>query len=278
VAKRHVEVVVLKQLASCLAMPMLVIGPEGDLLFFNESAEPVLGHRFDEIGEMSRDEWSALLRTTDDYGAPIKREERPMIAALERRVPVYNRFWLRGLDGERRKIEGTAFPLINLGGELLGVVGIFWDFKRIGGEAGEAGETQVSRDGRVRYAVETILTRRLSESLATPVFMVDAEGQLIHFNEAAGLILGRRYEDLATTTREELYTAFAPRDEDGSLIPPDRHPMAIARERRELAHRRMTIRDLSGTMRHVEVTAIPLVGQSGRMLGAFGIFWEIEAS
>ena len=126
-AQRHVEVVVLKQLASCLAMPMLVIGSDGDLLFFNESAEPILGHRFDEIGEMSQDEWAQLLVTSDEHGVPIKREDRPMIAALERRVPAYNRFWLRGLDGRRRRIEGTALPLINLGGELLGAVGIFWE-------------------------------------------------------------------------------------------------------------------------------------------------------
>jgi hypothetical protein len=40
----------------------------------------------------------------------------------------------------------------------------------------------------------------------------------------------------------------------------------------------MRIRDLSGRSRQVEVTAIPLVGQSGRLLGAFGVFWEIESS
>jgi PAS domain-containing protein len=275
VAQRHVEVIVLKQLASCLAMPMLVIGSKGDLLFFNEPAEPILGHRFDEIGEMGQDEWSGLLATSDDQGVPIKREDRPLIAALERRLPAHNRFWMRGLDGQRRKIEGTAIPLIDLRGELLGAVGIFWDFQSIGSEGGEG---QASREGRIRYGVETVLCRRFADALAMPVFMVDAEGQLIHFNEAAGRVLGRRFEDLAETTRSELYDAFAPCDEDGTPIAPERHPMSIARECRGLVHHRMWIRDLNGRSRRLEVTAIPLVGQSGRMLGAFGIFWENEVS
>jgi PAS domain S-box-containing protein len=275
VAGSHVEVIVLKQFASCLAMPMLVIGPEGDLLFFNEPAEAILGHRFDEIGEMGRDEWTSLMVTSDDQGVPIKHEERPMIAALERRVPINKKFWLRGLDGKRRKVEGTALPLIDLGGELLGVVGIFWDFQSVGGEGAEA---QVSRDGRIRYAVETVLCRRLAEALAMPVYLVDALGRLIYFNEAAGRILGRRFEDLSETTRDELYAVFAPSAEDGSPIAPDQHPMSIARERRELSHQDMWIRDLNGKSRHVEVTAIPLIGQSGRILGAFGIFWENQTA
>jgi PAS domain-containing protein len=257
-------------------MPMFVIGPDGDLLFFNEPAESILGHRFDEIGEMRRDDWSSLLVTSDDLGVPIKREDRPMIVALERQVPAHRSFWLRGLDGKRRKIEGTAIPLISLSGEMLGAVGIFWEFQRIGSE-GEGGEAQVNREGRPRYAVETILTRRLAETLATPVYLVDAEGRLIYFNRAAGRVLGRRFEELPMLKRDDLYADFAPRGEDGAEVAPEEHPMSIARVRRELVHRPLWIRDLDGRPRHIEVTAIPLIGQGDRMLGAFGIFWEIEA-
>jgi hypothetical protein len=28
--------------------------------------------------------------------------------------------------------------------------------------------------------------------------------------------------------------------------------------------------------RHVEVTAFPLIGQAGRVLGAVGLFWEVK--
>ena len=38
------------------------------------------------------------------------------------------------------------------------------------------------------------------------------------------------------------------------------------------------IRGQDGVERLLEVTAIPLIGQSNRMLGAFGLFWEAEAS
>ncbi|MBW2374226.1 MAG: PAS domain-containing protein, partial [Deltaproteobacteria bacterium] len=38
-----VELILLRQLASQLAMPIIVVDPRGDLLYFNEAAEAILG-------------------------------------------------------------------------------------------------------------------------------------------------------------------------------------------------------------------------------------------
>ena len=83
-APTDVEIILSKQLASCLAMPMFVLGPEGELLFFNESTEPILGRRFEETGSMPVDEWLELIQTTNEEGIPVKQEHRPLIAALQR--------------------------------------------------------------------------------------------------------------------------------------------------------------------------------------------------
>ena len=45
---RNVEIILLKQLASCLAMPMFVLGPDGEMLYFNEPAESIVGARYAE--------------------------------------------------------------------------------------------------------------------------------------------------------------------------------------------------------------------------------------
>ena len=49
-----------------------------------------------------------------------------MIAVTERK-PAHGEFWIRGLDGARRHIEATAFPLLRLTDQVLGAVVLFWE-------------------------------------------------------------------------------------------------------------------------------------------------------
>ena len=122
-----VELILLRQLASYLATPMLVVGPEGDLLYFNEPAEPILGRRFEETGELSADELGRIFQATDEEGSPLPPEQRPMLRAIESNEPTHGRIWLRGLDGGLRRIAVTGFPLVAEGDRRLGALGIFWE-------------------------------------------------------------------------------------------------------------------------------------------------------
>ncbi len=129
-AQREIELVLMRQLASTLAQPILLIDHNGDLLFFNEPAETLIGKRFDEIGEIRRGEWSELFKPTDDDGVPIKREDQLLTVALDKGEPTHLRFWIQSLDGVRRQIAGTAFPLVGQAGRTLGVVAFFWETGR----------------------------------------------------------------------------------------------------------------------------------------------------
>ena len=266
-----VEIILLKQLASCLAMPMFVIGPDGDLLFFNESAESILGRRFDEWQATERHEWGALLHATDESGAPLPDSERPTMIALDKREFAHRRFWIQDADGRRREIEGTAFPLVGKSEALLGALGLFWELgrERLGDEPSRIVSS------REHQEVEVILMRRLAGHLATPMLIQHADGEVIYINPAAEPILGVPNQKVRVTPRHELYANFRPTDEDGTPIESDDYPLNIARYRREPAHRRVWISGLDGVKRKIEVTAIPLIGQSGRMLGSTGFFWEI---
>ena len=125
-----IELVLMRQLASYLGMPILIVDPKGDLVFFNEAAEPIVGQRFEETGGIRRGEWSRLFAPTNEDGSPIPREELPLFIATEERRPTHRCSWIRGLDGVVRQIEGIAFPLLGQGDRFLGAVGIFWEVKR----------------------------------------------------------------------------------------------------------------------------------------------------
>jgi PAS domain-containing protein len=124
--------------------------------------------------------------------------------------------------------------------------------------------------------IEVILTRQLASYLAMPVFLVDTQGTLIFYNEPAEVILGRRFQETGETPVEEWSTVFKPTDEQGVPLPPEALPLVIAITKRRPSHSSFYIHGLDNVRRHIEVTALPLIGQANRHLGAVAIFWEIE--
>ena len=125
--QQEVEVILMRQLASYLAMPIFVVDPVGNLLFYNEPAEALLGRPFDEAGEMPMAKWSTAFSPSDEEGRPLPPEALPLVNALRRRKPAHRTIRITGLDGISRRIETMAFPLVGQGGRLLGVAAIFWD-------------------------------------------------------------------------------------------------------------------------------------------------------
>jgi len=124
---KPIQVILARQLASSLAMPILIVDTEGTLIFYNEPAEVILDQRFDETGEMSADEWTGLFAVADEARNPIAKEDRPMMMALSERKPISRTVWMRCGHREWRQVNITAFPLIGEGGQFLGAKMIFWE-------------------------------------------------------------------------------------------------------------------------------------------------------
>src|SRR5262245_59930516 len=103
--QKPIELILARQLASYLAMPIFLVDAAGTLVFYNEPAERVLGRRFDETGEMPADEWAAVFAPTDDAGQPLPPEKVPLMIAHVERRPVHVRLQIRGLDQVSRQIE-----------------------------------------------------------------------------------------------------------------------------------------------------------------------------
>ena len=121
-----IEMILMKQLAVHLATPILVVDTRGDLVFYNEAAEHIIGKRFDEIGAIKREEWIETFQPQDQDGCIITPENRPLTRAVDKNESSQLRFWINGLDGVRRQVEGIAFPMVGQSGRKLGAVGIFW--------------------------------------------------------------------------------------------------------------------------------------------------------
>jgi PAS domain-containing protein len=126
VTQHPVELIVLKQVASYLATPVFLVDPGGNLLYYNEPAEPILGCRFDERGEMTLSEWSTEFVPEDEDGRALPAENLPLVIALHEGRPAHSSFFITGLDGHRRPIAVTAFPLVAQSGHNLGAVALFW--------------------------------------------------------------------------------------------------------------------------------------------------------
>jgi PAS domain-containing protein len=125
--QQEIEMILVRQLASYLAMPIFIVDPQGTLVFYNEPAEPLLGRRFEETGEMPSAEWSTIFEPTDEAGKPIVPEDNPLVIALVERRPTHRILWIRGLDKVQRHLEVTCFPLIGQARRYLGAIAIFWE-------------------------------------------------------------------------------------------------------------------------------------------------------
>ncbi len=88
-----IQIILTRQLAGYLSVPLFLVDPKGDLLFYNEPAEAILGRRFDETGAMPAAVWSSMLPALDDRGQPIPPAERPLMITVTQHRPVYKRYY-----------------------------------------------------------------------------------------------------------------------------------------------------------------------------------------
>ncbi|MGH2361653.1 MAG: PAS domain-containing protein [bacterium] len=125
--QRDIEIILMRQLASYLVVPIFVVDTKGTLLFYNEPAEALIGRQFDEAGEMQEADWTTVFKPRDEHDAPLPLDSQPLVIALRRQVPAYRRVRITGLDGVARSLEVVAFPLQGQGNRMLGAAALFWE-------------------------------------------------------------------------------------------------------------------------------------------------------
>lgn len=121
-----IELILNRQLADCLSIPVFITDTIGNLIFYNIPAEAVLGKRFEDTGEMPMEEWSVIFKPVDEFNNEIPPKDLPLVKTLKNLLPYHKSFWIKSLSGETQKIGLTSYPIINREDKFLGAVAMFW--------------------------------------------------------------------------------------------------------------------------------------------------------
>jgi PAS domain-containing protein len=116
-----------KHLAESVTTPMLLADGEGNMIFFNEAAEVLLGSAFADIGPQPASEWQARfrVRARDDSDFPL--EAMPGWIALQGERPGLGHLRFTTLDGIDRFIAVCAVPLFAQAKLFEGAMILFWE-------------------------------------------------------------------------------------------------------------------------------------------------------
>lgn len=120
--QRSLELILARTLAGHLAVPAFIVDTSSTIVWFNESAERLLGLPFEATAELSIEEFISVLDLRDGSGAPMKPEGLPFAAALGSAVPVTAPARL-GPAGDALELSIVALPLVGRDGEVFGALG-----------------------------------------------------------------------------------------------------------------------------------------------------------
>jgi hypothetical protein len=134
----------------------------------------------------------------------------------------------------------------------------------------------VATSAKEPKSLPLILARELGSNLATPMFLIDGEGTLVFYNEAAELLIGRPFNELGEIPALEFGEMLELSDSDGAPLRRRDTPAGIAFFERRPAHKLVTATAFDGARRHVEATAYPLFGATDEMHGVLTVFWEVR--
>jgi PAS domain-containing protein len=121
-----------------------------------------------------------------------------------------------------------------------------------------------------------ILARSLASQLATAVFLLDAEGTIIYYNEAAERLTGRPFIEGAGNTVEEWMGRGQPLDEDGREVPMESLPLGTTILKREPAHGVTMFRTAEGEYHRLENVTFPLFAHTEDFVGVMAIAWPLD--
>lgn len=126
VRQRSVALILARELAVHLSMPIWIWDENGELVFYNDHAQAILGSPHSEIGVGRVDELPQFVPTDLD-GNAVDVSELPSAIALHQKRPVHRDLRIIGLDGVSRTLSVTAFPLFGRRGEFVGAVSVFFE-------------------------------------------------------------------------------------------------------------------------------------------------------
>jgi PAS domain-containing protein len=128
--------------------------------------------------------------------------------------------------------------------------------------------------GNASRSLPLILARELASNLSTPTFLLDADGMLVYFNDAAELLIGKTFAELGEIPGLEFGELLQLRDPDDTPMRRRDSPTGIAFFQRRPAHKLVRATCFDGEVREVEATAYPLFAAAEELHGVVTVFWN----
>ncbi len=131
-----------------------------------------------------------------------------------------------------------------------------------------------TESGAAPKSLPLILAREFAANLATPMFLIDASGVLVFYNDAAALLLGKPFGEVGEIPASEFGAMLELATPDGAVVRRRDSPAGIAFFEGRPAHATVLGTAYDGVRRTYEATAYPLFAASGDMHGVISVFWE----
>jgi len=126
-AAHEIEIILNRQLADCLSIPVFITDTDGNLIYYNEPAEIILGKKYEEAGEMPVSVWGNIFKPIDENRNALLPEDLPLVKTLRNRKPYHKTFFIESLNGKIEKISVTSYPILGRPSRFIGAVALFWD-------------------------------------------------------------------------------------------------------------------------------------------------------
>src|SRR5215217_8779722 len=114
-----------RNLISAVELAAFIVDPDGLVVFFNDAAGQLIGTRFEEVGRLTRDEWSSRFGPFDEFGQLVPTDSLPLTVALREGLPANGRFHVRARGEELLEVDVSALPLVTAQG-FQGAMVVFW--------------------------------------------------------------------------------------------------------------------------------------------------------
>jgi len=123
--QKALELILARNFLTSLSTPAFLVGENGELLFYNDSAGAMLGVSFEESGRMDADQWGSSFGPFNDAGDMIPYDKLPVTTALRAGRPAHAEYVIRSRDGTDHQIEVSALPIMAADSQA-GAMVFFW--------------------------------------------------------------------------------------------------------------------------------------------------------
>ncbi len=247
---------------------VVVANKEGKFLFFNPTAQAILGMGpTDEIPENRSETYGTFY---PDKVTPIPSNELPLSKAIQGEVTNNVEVFIRNQhrpDGVLISVSGR--PLYDETDSLVGGVVVFRDVTQLNLVKRKL-ETTVNELQKQNALMDAIFN-----SISDGIVVADKDGRYVMFNETAKKMGGRDPKNVPNTQAPETFGLFQP---DGEILfPTDELPITLALRGEHPDNVEMFVRNPQ--LPHgidISVSARPTYGENGLVNGAVSIIRDIS--